>query len=89
LSLWLSGADPEFDDLPPTPRARELFIMGLRTVRGWTEEEYKNAAGSDWSSMEPQLKSLSEEGLLVVDEEKIKPTEKGLAFWNSMAEELL
>lgn len=89
VDAWLSGADPEYDDLPPQPRARELFAMGLRTARGWKDEEFKTAAGLDWSLLDGKLKSMAEEGLLILDETSARPTEKGLAFWNSMAEEII
>lgn len=89
IDFWLSGADPEFDDLPPLPRAKELFIMGLRTAKGWKASEFKTASGYDFSVFDAKLKPMAEEGLLVLGEESVKPTSKGLAFWNTMAEELL
>ena len=89
LDRWLAGADPDFDDLPPLPRAREIFAMGLRSVRGWDAEEFKKASGLCWTPMEAKLKEMSEEGLLLLEESSVKPTTKGLAFWNSMAEELI
>ena len=89
VDAWLSGFDPEFDDLPPLPRARELFAMGLRTVKGWEAGEFKTASGHDWNMLDSKLKAMSEEGLLVVDESNVRPTSKGLAFWNSMAEEII
>jgi len=89
IDLWLSGADPERDEIPPQARARELFVMGLRTVRGWKDSEFREAAGMDWSFMEGKIGELREEGLLETGEDFIKPTRKGLVFWNSMAEELI
>ncbi len=89
IDLWLAGADPEHDELPPQARARELFVMGLRTVRGWKAKEFKDASGMDWGFAEAKLGVLHDEGLLEIGEDFVKPTPKGLVFWNSMAEELI
>lgn len=89
VRAWLSGADPDYDDLPPLPRAKELFVMGLRTARGWKASEFKAVSGFGFDVFDAKLKDLAEEGLLAIDESSAKATAKGLAFWNSVAEELL
>ena len=46
LRRWLAGEPPEFDDIPHESRLREIFVMGLRTVRGWEKllERVRNGA---------------------------------------------
>ena len=45
LRRWLAGEPPEFDDIPHESRLREIFVMGLRTVRGWRKSEFAKVAG--------------------------------------------
>ena len=89
LHAWLNGAPPELDRIPRRARLGEILMMGLRTVRGWTKREYEAAAGCPWDDFSEQLDELAERGLVTVTEEIVAPTERGLSFWNDIAETLV
>ena len=89
LRAWLDGAPPEFDRIPRRARLGEILMMGLRTVRGWTRREYEDAAGCGWDVFSAQLDELAERGLVTLTADTIVPTERGLAFWNDVAESLV
>lgn len=83
LADWLDGTPPEIDTIPPDLRKREIFMMGLRTVRGWNKTEM------DWQELLPELLSLQNDGLIQITEDAVKPTEHGLLCWNTIAETLI
>ena len=89
LRSWLDGFPPEVDRISKQARLGEILMMGLRTVRGWTRREFEAAAGCGWDDFSSQLNELAERGLLTLAEDKIVPTERGLAFWNDVAESLV
>ena len=89
LHAWLDGAPPETDRIPRPARLGEILMMGLRTVRGWTRPEFEEAAGCGWDRFSGELGSLAERGLVTLAEDAVAPTERGLAFWNDVAESLV
>jgi oxygen-independent coproporphyrinogen-3 oxidase len=89
LRAWLDGAPPEVDRISRRARLGEILMMGLRTVRGWAEAEFKAAAGCGWGDFSEQLADLAERGLVTLAEDAVVPTEHGLAFWNDVAESLV
>ena len=89
LRAWLDGAPPEFDRIPRRARLGEILMMGLRTVRGWTRREFEEAAGCSWDVFSEQLAGLAERGLVTFSADTITPTERGLSFWNDVAESLV
>ncbi len=89
LKAWLDGAPPEVDRIPRRARLGEILMMGLRTVRGWTRREFEEAAGGAWDVFSEQLNELAERGLVTIAVDTITPTERGLSFWNDIAESLV
>jgi len=89
LRAWLDGAPPDVDRIPRRARLGEILMMGLRTVRGWTRQEFEAATGCDWDVFSAQLNELAERGLVTFTADTITPTERGLAFWNDIAETLV
>ncbi len=90
LSRWLSGAAPENDPLPKEKRAREIFVMGLRTLRGWRAEEFRDASGGiTWDCFARDIERCANDGLLELSSDTVRPTHKGLLFWNTLAGELI
>ena len=83
LSEWLNGTPPEMDVIPPDLRKREVFMIGLRTVRGWNKNEF------DWNDFLLELQQLETDGLIVMSNENIMPTRQGLLCWNAIAETLI
>lgn len=95
LNAWIERTEaPETDRIPREKRLREMLIMGLRQVNGWTRSQFRRAVNSDeeadWMRLAgPELLSLQRTGLLTVNEELCRPTETGLEFWNEIAEQLI
>ena len=89
LRAWLDGAPPELDRIPRRSRLGEILMMGLRTVRGWTKAEFEAAAGCTWDCFAEQLGELAERGMIVLADDAVAPTERGLSFWNDLAESLV
>jgi len=86
LQAWLDGAAPEVDRIPRRARLGEILMMGLRTVRGWTGVEFEAATGCGRDVFSEQLDDLAARGLVTLTEDAVVPTERGLAFWNDVAE---
>ena len=89
LQAWLDGAPPELDRIPRRARLGEILMMGLRTVRGWTRREFEVAAGCSWDGFADQLSGLADRGLVTCTADAVAPTERGLSFWNDIAESLV
>ena len=88
ITRWLAGGPPERDAIPRASRLREIFIMGLRTVRGWAPGEFLRITGEPADF--PELTDARRTGLIETgDGGEVRPTAKGLAFWNDLAEMLL
>lgn len=88
LTRWLAGEPPERDAIPRSSRLREIFIMGLRTVRGWSAGEFRRVTGE--SADFPERIAAERAGLIETGSGgEVRPTAKGLAFWNDLAEMLL
>lgn len=91
LTRWLQGQQAETDEIPRPQRIAEIFLMGLRTVRGWGRTEFFNCV-PDAVTCEDlflRLEKLKKLNLLTDDGDRIKLTGQGLAFWNDVAEMLL
>ena len=89
LRAWLDGAPPEVDRISRRARHGEILMMGLRTVHGWKREEFEAATGGGWDEFAEPLNELAERGLVTLTADTIAPTERGLAFWNDIAESLV
>ncbi len=48
LEAWLRGDPPVEDALEPEARAVEILITGLRTVNGWTRNQFRDATTFDF-----------------------------------------
>ena len=87
---WLNLTPPEIDRIEPDARHREILIMGLRTVKGWTQKKFSTATGwKSWCNAEPVLHALQEQGLIEVTPDLCRATGTGLEFWNGIAEQLI
>jgi len=90
LHGWLDGAEPDPDPLPPPKRAGELLGVGLRTVRGWNRDEFLSRVGIDFMRLRgAELRELADQGLLVLTDDAVRPTERGLLFADMVARRLL
>jgi oxygen-independent coproporphyrinogen-3 oxidase len=93
LEDWADGAPPEKDIIDPEYRMIEIFIIGLRTVNGWSKELWEsvplqNIVQVDWDTMLVRAFKVKRKypELLAADPESIRLTSRGLLFWNTIAE---
>lgn len=90
ISHWLADTPPERDEISPDKRAAEMLAVGMRTVDGWTWDAFQKRTGVDARSLrKSQLETLSRQGLVILDEEGVKPTHQGMLFNDEIAMELL
>ena len=89
LELWLKNCPKDFDKIPNIDRAKEIFIMGLRTVQGWDKNMFFQTCGINYCDLCKDFNILIEENLIILEKNKIYPTKKGLLFWNNIAEFIL
>jgi oxygen-independent coproporphyrinogen-3 oxidase len=86
LDSWLLGQEAEQDELSAEGRAREIFVIGLRTVQGWNWQEFKDLTGFDFYSFNlPDDKRM----FSVDTENNYRLTESGLLFWDTIAENII
>ena len=93
LDEWFADKEPERDFIEPEYRLIEIFIVGLRTVEGWNQKYWERIPLQQLISVEWQLmvqKALKVKklypDLLEVSPKIIRLTQKGLLFWNTIAE---
>jgi oxygen-independent coproporphyrinogen-3 oxidase len=90
LNAWLRGDSPQLDELPPTERAAEILAFGMRTLDGWTWEDFERQTGYDAKSLRgSQIDRLQRKGLIVADDKGMRPTRLGLLFNDDVLMELL
>ena len=88
---WLAGKQPEWDCIPADARRREIFAVNLRTVAGWSKSDFLALPGAteqEWQTF-PNIIAPFGSNLCTLLPERIKLTEEGLLFWDSIASELL
>ena len=88
---WLEDAPPEVDAIAPDARRREIFAVGLRTVAGWQKAGFlalPGASPAEWETFARTLKKFPAE-LRELAPEKLRLTERGLLFWDTIAAEIL
>lgn len=93
LDDWLADKEVEKDVIEPEYRLIEIFIIGLRTVEGWTRDHWEKIplqqiVNIEWQTMVQKSLKVKKTypGLLEVTPKSIHLTQKGLLFWNTIAE---
>ncbi len=90
LDLWLAGAAPEIDDIPPVARAAEILAFGLRTVAGWDLARFRQVTGLDPDQICPGVvDALVDVGLLQRADGRLRPTPAGLLLNDAVAERII
>jgi len=90
LHRWLRSSHREADVLSPAGRAREILAFGLRTVDGWSLSRFRDRTGFDAMALcAGEIRGLAAEGLLVVEPDCLRPTERGLLFADTVAERII
>ncbi|MDD5699169.1 MAG: radical SAM family heme chaperone HemW [Victivallaceae bacterium] len=93
LNDWLADKEPERDIIEPEYRLIEIFIIGLRTVEGWTRDYWEKiplqqTMNVEWQTMVQKALKVKKlyPDLLEVTPGSIHLTQQGLLFWNTIAE---
>lgn len=86
---WLNGEPPELDQLEPYSRSLEVFAMGLRTVDGWSRQEWENCALPEKMDWKELAKFQPIQDHAIITEERIKLNDIGLLFWDNIAMDIL
>ena len=93
LKAWLAGTPPEADRISHAKRLAEIFAVNLRTVNGWTPELWERVPGADpWAARRSAALEAAEnmpDTWWKISRGRIKLSEEGLCFWNTIAEALL
>ena len=82
---------PFWHSIPADARRREIFAVNLRTVAGWSKSDFLALPGAteqEWQTF-PNIIAPFGSNLCTLLPERIKLTEEGLLFWDSIASELL
>lgn len=92
LADWLAGEPPEVDHIGRNERLNEIFAVNLRTVSGWSIEQWRAVPfADDWQNRlaAAQKAALKYPDCLQISENSIKLYPCGLLYWNDIAAELL
>ena len=93
LGDWLAGVPPEIDRIPHDRRLAEIFAVNLRTAAGWTPELWRQVPRADaWKdrlAVIAQSKCKLPASWWKISPERIKLSDEGLCFWNTIAEAIL
>jgi oxygen-independent coproporphyrinogen-3 oxidase len=89
LKNWLAGAEFSVDKISSEERAREIFIMGLRTTEGWRHSDFNALTGFDYRNWLAPLEKYNGYDFFTITDSGFKLTANGLAFWDTIAEELI
>ena len=81
----------EFEErLDPEAKARETLVMGLRRIAGWGREEFRVATGCDYGALRgKEIARLAAEGLLRVEQDRLRLAEDALLISDSVFAELV
>ena len=77
------------DDIAQDDLALEYLLNVLRLQEGFTAGAFEGATGLGYGVIAKQIESLLGKSLLCMDNDRIRPTEKGLQFLNTVLEEFL
>ena len=93
IRSWLRRSVPEFDEIPLGDRLNEIFVINLRTTGGWTPKLWKTVPEADsWHRrVEAARKAASKTSaaFFEISSHRIRLTEEGMLFWNTVAENII
>jgi len=89
LTSWLNNEKSDLDKITKKARAREIFVMGLRTSQGWNLETFKTISEFEFTEWQNNLDPLISNKLLIYKNKNISCSKKGFLLWNEIAERLI
>ena len=79
----------ECASVPPSERAGEYLMLGLRTVRGISREEYARRFILPFDPIEEEMREYEKRGLAVMEEDRWHLTPRGFLLSNQIIGDLL
>lgn len=91
IELFMRGEAPEMDIIAHDQRMMEIFVVNLRTVKGWNRVQWEKKFPDSWDIMLKKAEDAAKlySGCWFIDQEHILLSEKGLLFWNEISTEFL
>lgn len=83
------SAPAPIDAIAQDDLAIEYLLNVLRLAEGFTAEHFERSTGLGFDTIQKQVSSLQNQGLMQVEGQLIRPTEKGQQFLNSVLEAFL
>ena len=77
------------EDVAEVDRPFDYFINTLRLTEGMPVEHFAQATGLPLSGIEDKLKSLVDQGLLEIDQQRLRTTARGFLYLNDILSEWL
>lgn len=74
----------EYEACLPVQKAAEYIMLGMRTVRGISEDEYHKIYLSDWTPMERKFEEFEKKGWAERDGSRWRLTPSGFLVSNSL-----
>ena len=91
LARLRAGESPvDFSELlDPQARLRELFAIGLRLCQGVDLKNFQASHGILDQEVLNQLKDLELRGLVILDKDQVRLSDRGRLFYDTVAEEII
>lgn len=90
FETWAQGRGRTIVSISPEQQAREMLILGLRTLKGASLQELHNATDFDIeTAISATLEELEEENLIERKQAMIVPTRRGLIFHDEIGARLI
>jgi oxygen-independent coproporphyrinogen-3 oxidase len=87
---WLAGENAEKDCVSLLERAREVFVIGLRTIDGWSLDDFEKKTGVSLSELySTEVNDLVEKGFLIMENDRIYSSPRGLLYADYIAVDLI
>lgn len=88
INKYLKNEDYFIEDLSLLDEKKEFIILGLRKIEGISIKEYNEKYNADFYS-DFDVTKLINQGLIIIEDDKLKLSEKGLYLGNIVFEEFL
>lgn len=91
LERFMQYEVPEIDRISAEERQKEIFLVNLRTVEGWSKAMWEKKFPFSWEKMLQKSTDVAKlyDGCFETDETSVRLSDKGLLFWNEISMEFL
>lgn len=90
ISIWKNGAEPfasavELEKIDEKAKQKEMLLLGLRLIDGVSLDRFRNSFGTEIQTVfGKQLQLLKQRELIIIDENSVRLSRKGLDFANQV-----